>query len=102
VDAAAYDAARSASLARTAGQAHAAAQAAAAASLTQQGLTCVAQQVHVDTGGFTVPVGQVAAVTATVSCTVSAEDLSYGIGGTRTLTGTATSALDTYRERAGR
>lgn len=99
VDAAAYDAARAASIARTADQAQADAARAAAASLTQQGLSCVSQSVSIDTSGFASPVGAPATVRASVSCTITAADLGYGIGGDRTYTATAVSALDTYRER---
>lgn len=99
VDAAAYDAARAASIARTADQAQGDANRAAIASLTQQGLSCINQSVTIDTSGFASPVGTIATVRASVSCTITATDLGYGLGGTRTYTATAVSALDTYRER---
>ena len=40
--------------------------------------------------------------TATVACVVNLADLSLpGVPGTRTVTATATSPIDTYRERGG-
>ena len=98
VGAAAYDAARAASISRTAGQAQSTARQAAAASLTQLGLACTNPQVTLDLTGFTQPVGQPATVTATVTCTADTSEL--GIGPGRTYTATAMSSLDTYRERS--
>ncbi|ALV30746.1 TadE family protein [Streptomyces sp. CdTB01] len=101
IDAAAQDAAREASIHRTAAAAQAAAQAAAAESLNDQGIACASSSVHVDTGGLSVPVGQVGTVTATVTCTVTLADLLLpGVPGARTLTATATSVVDRFRERA--
>ncbi|WP_406490533.1 TadE/TadG family type IV pilus assembly protein [Streptomyces phaeochromogenes] len=97
IDAAAEDAAREASIHRTAG----AAQAAAAESLNDQGISCVSTSVNIDTGGLNVPVGQVGTVSVTVNCTVNLSDLLLpGVPGSRTLTSTATSVVDQYRERA--
>ncbi|MFM9632590.1 MULTISPECIES: TadE/TadG family type IV pilus assembly protein [Streptomyces] len=101
IDAAAEDAAREASLHRTASSAQSAAQAAAAASLDDQGITCASTRVSINTGGLSVPVGQVGTVTATVTCTVPLSDLLLpGMPGARTLTSTATSVVDQYRQRA--
>lgn len=100
IDAAAEDAAREASIHRTAGAAQAAAHTAAAQSLNDQGITCASTSVRVDTGGLNVPVGQVATVTATVTCTVTLSDLLLpGMPGAKTLTSTATSVVDQYRQR---
>ncbi|MFF9818928.1 TadE/TadG family type IV pilus assembly protein [Streptomyces sp. NPDC014006] len=100
IDAAAEDAAREASIHRTAASAQAAAQSAAAESLDDQGITCASTSVNVNTGGLSVPVGQVGTVTVTVSCTVNLSDLLLpGVPGTRTLTSTATSVVDAYRQR---
>jgi Flp pilus assembly protein TadG len=100
IDAAAEDAAREASIHRTAASAQSAAQAAAAQSLNDQGLTCSATTVHINTGGLRVPVGQVGTVTATVTCTVNLSDLLLpGLPGVKTLTSTATSVVDQYRQR---
>ncbi|MFI9772130.1 TadE family protein [Streptomyces sp. NPDC052415] len=100
IDAAAEDAARQASIHRTAGAAQSAAQAAAAESLTDQGITCASTSVNINTGGLNVPVGQVGTVTATVTCTVNLSDLLLpGVPGAKTLTSTATSVVDQYRQR---
>ncbi|TXS61395.1 pilus assembly protein [Streptomyces sp. me109] len=100
IDAAAEDAAREASIHRTAAAAQSAAHAAAVESLADQGIACSSTSVHVDAGGPTVPVGQVGTVTVTVDCTVQLSDLLLpGAPGARTLTSTATSVVDLYRER---
>ena len=100
VHAAAAEAARSASLARTAGQAQSAGDGGAASSLHNQNLTCRFQQVGIDASGFSAPVGTPAKVTATVTCAVDFSQLTLpGLPGTRTVTATMTSPIDTYRER---
>ncbi|MQA17683.1 MAG: pilus assembly protein [Pseudonocardiaceae bacterium] len=101
VTTAAQDAARNASLARDATTAHHDARAAAKAALAGQNLHCRRLTVHIDTGGFTVPVGQPAAVTATVTCQVDLADLTPipGLPGTVTRSTEFTSPLDQYRER---
>ena len=98
VDAAAYDAARAASISRTVDEAGAAAQAAAAASLAQNGLTCADRTVTPNLGGFAVPVGEPATVSVTVSCTATSDGL-WRVTGSRTFTSTAVSPLDSFRER---
>lgn len=101
IDAAAQGAAREASIHRTAAAAQSAAQSAAAQSLDDQGITCASTSVTINTGGLSVPVGQVGTVTATVTCTVNLADLLLpGLPGAKTLTATATSIVDAYRERA--
>ncbi|MER5450572.1 TadE family protein [Streptomyces sp. NPDC002766] len=100
IDAAAEDAAREASIHRTAAAAQGAAQSAAAQSLGDQGITCASTSVTVNTGGLSVPVGQVGTVTVTVTCTVNLSDLLLpGLPGAKTLTSTATSVVDQYRQR---
>ncbi|GGJ60726.1 TadE family protein [Streptomyces brasiliensis] len=100
IDAAAEDAAREASIHRTAAAAQSAAQAAAAESLTDQGIHCASTSVSINTGGLSVPVGQIGTVTATVTCTVKLSDLLLpGTPGAHTLTSTATSVVDQYRQR---
>ncbi|MET8571937.1 TadE family protein [Streptomyces sp. NPDC004783] len=100
IDAAAEDAAREASIHRTAASAQAAAHAAAAESLDDQGIACASSSVAIDTSGLSVPVGQVGTVTATVTCTVNLSDLLVpGVPGAKSLTSTATSVVDQYRER---
>jgi len=101
VDHAAAEAARTASLARTAPAAQAAADTAARDSLAQQGLRCSSTSVSVDTAGFSVPAGTPATISATITCIVDTADLAApGIPGSRTVTGRASSPLDTYRERS--
>ena len=100
VEASASEAARIASIARTQSSAQGAATTAATSSLANQNLHCVRSTVSVNTAGFDVPVGTPAQVTATVACVVNLADLSLpGVPGTRTVTATATSPIDTYRER---
>ena len=100
VHAAAADAARTAAIARSRAVAGTTAQAAARATLTNEGLRCTTTQVVLDLAGFGAPVGTQAAVSATVSCTVDVADvLVPGAPGVRVLTETASSPVDTYRER---
>lgn len=100
VEAAARDAARTASIARSPGEARTQGTATVISTLTSQGLRCSATTVHVSTAGYSVPVGQPAQVTATVTCRVALADIALpGIPGARTVTASATSPLDTYRER---
>ena len=99
VDAAARDAARQASISLTPGAAQAAALSSARSALSQDGLDCN-PVVTVNTAQFSVPVGEPATVTATVSCQVPLSDLLVpGLPGSRTLHFTFTSPLDPFRER---
>lgn len=98
IEQAARAAARDASIARTADAARAAAESAAARELADTG--CLASDVRTDTSGFATITSQVAAVTVTVTCTVPLSDLAApGIPGHRTVTASATSPIDRYRER---
>ena len=100
VEASAAEAARSASIARTQPQAEANGISGAAASLRNQDVRCTSQRVDVDTSGFAAPVGTPATVTATVTCIADLSDLSIpGLPGSRTITATMSSPIDTYRER---
>lgn len=100
VEAAASDAARSASIARTPGEAASAGAKAARASLANEELRCASQSAAVDAAAFAAPVGAPAQISATVTCAVNLSDLSVpGIPGTYTATSTMTSPIDTYRER---
>ncbi|MFE5327255.1 TadE/TadG family type IV pilus assembly protein [Embleya sp. NPDC056575] len=102
VDAAAKAAARAATSARTPGDAQSRATAAAGATLSQQGLHCASTTVSVDTSGFAAPVGTAASVTATVTCRLPLGDLAApGLPnlGTKSMTSTFVSPLDTYRAR---
>lgn len=94
VDAAAHAAARAASLQRTVAAATSAARTVAADTLPQPGAGCRTLDVEVDTAAFR-PGG---VVVVTVRCDVSLSDLAWlPLPGTRSVTGTATSAVDTYR-----
>lgn len=101
VEQAATDAVRTASSARTAAGARDLARGSALKTLAAQGLQCTSTTVSLDTSGFAVPPGQSATVTATVTCPVRLFDLPVpGLPGTRTVTHSATSSLDTFRERS--
>jgi Flp pilus assembly protein TadG len=101
VEQAAVDAARTASSARTATAAQNLARSSAQTTLAVQGLQCTTTTVVLDTSGFGSRPGQNATVTATVSCPVRLSDLSVpGLPGTRTVSHTAISSLDTFRERS--
>lgn len=103
VQSAAAEAARQASIARSQGDAGPAARAAAERTLAQDGLACTATSIQVNTAGFHAPVGTPAQVTARIDCRVSMADLAFpGVPGSRVVSGEATSAIDTYRERADR
>lgn len=100
VQAAADEAARQASIARTQAQATATANTAAALSLSQQDLNCATTRIDVDTTGFAIAAGASAQVQATVTCVVDLADVAVpGVPGSHTMTATATSPIDTYRER---
>ncbi|MER7070661.1 TadE/TadG family type IV pilus assembly protein [Terrabacter sp. NPDC000476] len=100
VQAAANSAARLASISRTQAEAQTAASSAAGSTLTDEGITCASVAMSVDTTGFAAPVGTAAQVTATVTCEVDLADLSVpGVPGSKTVTATMRSAIDTYRER---
>src|SRR5690606_32550976 len=101
VESAAAEAARAASIARTQVEANSNATAGAEATLASQDLTCASTTVTVDTSGFAAPVGTPAVVEATVTCVVPLSDLALSalpIPGSRTITATTISPIDTYRE----
>ncbi len=99
VDAAARDAARQASIAFTPAAARLAGEASARAALRSDGLDCN-PAVIVGTSQFSIPPGQPAAVTATVTCTVPLANLALpGLPGTARLQAKFTSPLDIYRSR---
>jgi Flp pilus assembly protein TadG len=101
VDNAARDAARAASLQRSATAAQATALQVASSTLATEGIHCTNTSVDVPTDGFNAPLGQPAAVTVTVSCQVNLSDVALpGFPGTKLLTGTFTSAIDPYRQKA--
>lgn len=95
---AAYATARAATLERNAGAAEVSARATAASALAD--LPCAHHNVTLNTGGFAVPPGNPAQVSARISCVVNLADLvGFGIPGTITVEASATSAIDTYRRR---
>jgi Flp pilus assembly protein TadG len=94
---AAHQAARAASIAPTPATAAAQAQQAAATALSGRGLACQHFTVTMDLGGFT-PGGT---VRATVTCTTGLSDLALlDVPGSRTLSATFTSVIDTYRSES--
>jgi Flp pilus assembly protein TadG len=98
IDQAAGAAARAASQQVSAVQAEPAAVAAAQTSLASAGITCQDITVAVDNTGFTAPAGSTAAVSVTVSCTVSWSDLTIpGWPGSKDIQASAASPLDTRR-----
>ena len=100
VESAAADAARSASIARTSTDAQKDAQDAARSSLANQQIHCLSVAVTVDTSGFRNPVGQAGAVAVTVECRLDLSDLSVpGAPGSRVISATMASPLDTWRQR---
>jgi Flp pilus assembly protein TadG len=99
VEAAASEAARTASMSRTQGGAHARAATGAQTSLDDQGLRCTSTEVDVDTAGFAASIGTPAKVTATVACVIDVSDLPLPGLRAYTLTSTMSSPIDSYRER---
>lgn len=99
VEGAARNAARAASMQRNDPAAQLAATNVAHTSLASEHLTCRGLAVEV-TGGFGVPVGTPATVTATVRCTAALDDLALpGLPGSRTVSASSVASLDTYRGR---
>lgn len=100
VQQAADEGAREASLARTSQEARSKAEAAARNTLKQQDLECQRLVVSVNADGFNLPQGNPASVTVSVECAVKTFDLAIpGLPDTKSVTASATSPLDTYRER---
>ena len=94
------DGARSASLARDAQTARTDAREAATASLANQHLGCTQVDVAVDTSDFNKAPGVPGSVDVTVSCRLDLSDLAVpGVPGSRVLTITMSSPIDTWRER---
>lgn len=100
VEGAAAEAARAATAASSSTSAQALAREAAAASLSSAGLRCTGATVSLDTSQWSLPPGLPAWASATVVCTVPVADLALpGVGGSRTIQATSTSALDRFRVR---
>lgn len=98
---ASYAAARAASLSRDAATATTAAQDAAQRAMDHAGIACLTLTVNVDTSGLNAPLGTTGTVIASVSCDVNLSDITLpGIPGSRTMTSSATSPVDAYRERS--
>ncbi|WP_067429065.1 TadE family protein [Nocardioides jensenii] len=100
VEAAAYEAARAASIERTQGEAINSGKTAATSSLYDQDVNCTTTNVTVNAAAFDAPLGTTGHVTATVTCNVDLSDLTLpGVPGHRVITATASSPVDAYRER---
>ena len=101
VESAAADAARAASIERSSTSARAAAISAATTSLTNQAVHCLDIDVSVDPGQFNRTVGEAATVSVRVQCRIDLSDLSVpAVPGSRLISATMTSPIDTFRERA--
>lgn len=97
---AASAAARDASLGRSPGDAEQRATDAAAAYLDNAGLDCARLEIDVDASALGTVLGESGAVTARIDCVVALGDITLpGLGGSRTLTATATSPIDPFKER---
>lgn len=94
VDSAAANAARAASIERTPAAATASARESVDATLASEGLDCQSKSVRIDARDVAKPAGQSGLVRVDISCTTRTAPLP----GSRTVTATATSAVDTYRE----
>ncbi|MDR7381232.1 TadE/TadG family type IV pilus assembly protein [Promicromonospora iranensis] len=99
VQAAAADAARSASLARTVPAAQAGAHTAATMTLANQDLRCATTDVAADTSGLLAPAGQPSTVSATVTCHLDPIRLGLPIGRPVTISATMSSPVDTWRSQ---
>jgi Flp pilus assembly protein TadG len=100
VEASAHEAARAASIERTQRDAGLAGHSAAITSLKNQDVHCTTTDIDVNTAAFNAPLGTTGQVTATVTCTVDLSDIGIpGVPGSRTITETASSPIDAYRER---
>lgn len=94
VDAAAHAAARAATLERTPDSASTAAETAAVEAVRTHSLSCASYDLVLDTAGL----APGATVEATFTCHADLSDLTgLGLPGTRSIEGTATSVVDTYR-----
>ena len=100
INSAANESARAATLARDKVEAETFARDAAETTLDNSDLRCREKpRVEIDTSGFDLPVGSVATVTVTVSCEIPLAGFDVPGLGDRTVSATATSALDTFRGR---
>lgn len=96
---AASQAARAASISRTVDEASNASQAAAQTYLANTAMHCQSVSVSNTTSSVSKAAGTPSSVTSSVSCVIQTSDLYLpGMSGTRTVSATATSVVDTYRE----
>lgn len=96
-DDAAHTAARAATLERTPAAAHSAAEAAVENALRTHTLSCASWELHLQTAGM----APGSTVEATLTCQADLADLTgLGVPGARTVHGSATSVVDTYRGQA--
>lgn len=102
VSTAAHAAARSASLSTSQADASSRVTTAFTSELSQRGMSCRNLAVHIDAGAFNASPGRTGIVRAHITCTVPYAQLIPvpGLPGSKTITVTATSPLDTYRERS--
>jgi len=101
IESAAADGARTASIARSGQDARAEAEQAVRSGLANQGIDCLSVEVTVDTSDFANRVGTPGLVEVSVSCRLDLSDLAVpGVPGSRTVTATMTSPIDTFRERS--
>lgn len=97
---AAYAAARAASLSRDAVTATANAEDAARRAMNNAGIACTTLTVNVDASGLNTAIGTTGRVSAAVNCDVNLSDITLpGVPGNRTMSSTAASPVDAYRER---
>jgi Flp pilus assembly protein TadG len=97
---AAHDAARAASISRDHDTAHEQAVRVASTTLADQGLRCEDLTVTPDTSQFSRPVGTPATVEVTVVCDVAMRDIAFaGLPGSRQVSASFTSPIDTWRGR---
>ncbi len=97
---AAYAAARAASLSRDSATATTNAQDAARRAMDQAGIACTNITVNVDASGLNTAIGTTGSVSASVNCDVNLSDIAIpGLPGSRTMTSSAVSPVDAYRQR---
>ncbi|MFK0085585.1 pilus assembly protein [Glutamicibacter sp. NPDC090743] len=99
VQQAANAAAREGSIARTVGEANSKAYNGAMHSLRQSDALCRTPRTSVDTSQYRAPLGQTGKVSVTVACTVPLSGLMPGLPNSTTVTKTASSPVDPYRQR---
>ena len=100
LESAAAEAARSASIARDPASAATDARQAAVTSISNQQVHCTDINVDVDTTDFNKAPGQTGTVRVRLSCRLALSDLAVpGVPGSRVLSATMTSPIDTWRER---